>query len=592
MDVPPIIQTSATDRTGNKMSETVISGVTLRIGSWQVFPAGDLLPEAAAEYFSAPEDIPDGKPLVFNDFMSDLATVFPDFKPGTSTAVARTTVHCDTDCRILISAGSDWWMYGFVNGKPFGDTDAIGNGAHPITSLDHFYTVELKAGKNIILFYLKAGLTWSFGVRFFPLPANYPADYRVMQRICQAALPPEFTLLHEPVVHGVSATQAKITTEFSFPVPAMLRLREKNGADCREFRNTVCGQWECSQMHCFTPDGLKANTAYDYEICCRDLLSAEDKVIFSGTFTTFPDRKQVHTFTAFSDLQFPSEIKRKVLCRTLNNTPAKSSDFMVSLGDMASGFADFSMAYFTDFTDILREKGYDRPLVFARGNHELWGEESSLYSNFLGRPYGTFSYGDVFYFVLDTGEDQPRRQSPGHNTQRSYLEKYYREQHDFLAAAIRTPECRNARFRIVLAHACPFEFEFPFYAENIRNFAGEFFYGDDPECRIDLWLCGDVHSPYRYDPAAGEICGMAAGRKRPALPTVNDLRDIRFPVYVNDGPGCAGSDFSAVMVTCGEENISLNCCNEYGQVVDQITVVPGKPFEVKQSDYELLWRNK
>ena len=42
------------------MSETVISGVTLRIGSWQVFPAGDLLPEAAAEYFSAPEDIPDG----------------------------------------------------------------------------------------------------------------------------------------------------------------------------------------------------------------------------------------------------------------------------------------------------------------------------------------------------------------------------------------------------------------------------------------------------------------------------------------------------------------------------------------------------
>ena len=120
----------------------------------------------------------------------------------------------------------------------------------------------------------------------------------------------------------------------------------------------------------------------------------------------------------------------------------------------------------------------------------------------------------------------------------------------------------------------------------------KFFYGDDPLCKIDLWLCGDVHSPYRYDPVAGNIYGPEAGRARPARPTPADWQDIRFPVYVNDGPGYAGADLSVAQVTVDEDAIHVSSYLPDGTIVDQIDIVPGREFIVKHSTYDLLWENK
>lgn len=576
------------------MSGSVINSGNLRISPWKILPGDNISPEEAAKYSISADALDDdmAEELVFKDHLTDLKEIFPDFKPAKSTAIVKCVIESDVSCRVLISAGADWWMHGFINGKPFGDTAVNGNVSHPITSFDHIYQVTLNAGKNTVIFHLQAGITWYFGVQIFPMPQNWPDDYRSLDILCRNIIDRTCKLLHEPVIHGVSTDSARICAEFTYPVLSVLRWRKSGMKEFSESRITLYGQWEYSQMSCFCLNGLDADSSYEYEICCYDEKTAVYTKIFSGEFRTFPAGYLPHTFAAFSDLQVSPALKHQALRDFAANTPLPQADFIASLGDVASGFGNFSAAYFTDFTDILKECNCRQPLEFSRGNHELWGSESTLYSRYLGTPYGAFQYGDVFYIRLDSGEDQPRQERPCHYTQRSHMSEYYRQQHDFLAEVIRTPACRNARYRIVLAHACPFEFEFPFYGKNIRDFAGEFFYGDDPLCKIDLWLCGDVHSPYRYDPVSGKIHGAKTGRARPANPTEADRRDIRFPVYVNDGPGYAGADLSMAAVKVDADGIHICSYLPDGTVVDDIDIVPGREFLVKKSNYELLWENK
>ena len=146
---------------------------------------------------------------------------------------------------------------------------------------------------------------------------------------------------------------------------------------------------------------------------------------------------------------------------------------------------------------------------------------------------------------------------------------------------------KTAKKRIVLAHATPFEWESSYYARNIASFASVF-YGKNPKCAIDLWLCGDIHHPYRFDPVTGELAGALPRKatvRRPCRLTQNDLKNIRFPVYVNDGPRGAGRNFSVTRLESGENFLKLTCTGDDGKIMDEIIIRKGRPFEVKQSIY-------
>ena len=77
-----------------------------------------------------------------------------------------------------------------------------------------------------------------------------------------------------------------------------------------------------------------------------------------------------------------------------------------------------------------------------------------------------------------------------------------------------------------------------------------------------------------------------ATKRRQCKLTENDLRNIHFPVYVNDGPGGAGKSFSATRVVVREDSLLVICTGDDGQEMDRIVIRPGKPFEVLNTTYE------
>ena len=541
-----------------------------------------------ARLYSLPgKELKSAMPLSFVDGMVDLGRL-TRHEPAKSIAVVRGVFEAEDEGDMIIGCGADWWLHGFINGKPFGDTAATGNGSHPIGRLDQLYMARVQKGTNIITFYLRAGNNWHFGVTLLPLQPEFPRNYRIMNRINAFILNGEFRLVRAPLLFDVSTDEANVCVEFSLPAVCGITYTPANGGKSVTRWNKIYGQRDYRQIHHFQLTGLTAGTTYNYEILRQDETAGTETAIFTGQFTTFPANAAEHRFAVFSDTQTPTNIKRQGFEDFIANTPLKEADFIVSLGDMASGFGNFSDAYFTDFIDILKARKITAPLAMVRGNHELWGAESLLYSRFFGRPYGAFTYGDTFYIRLDSGEDQPRKLAPRNVTQKSDFQEYFAEEAAWLEKVIATPECRNAKRRIVLAHATPFELHEKHMANSLEKMLGKLFYGENPLCKIDLWIAGHIHYPMRFDPVAGKVYGDISPKKSFAL-TEKDRQQIRFPVYTNDGPRGGGAEISMLDVTCMENGILIRYILPNGKIVDEVMIRPGREIEVKYSEFKLLW---
>ena len=99
---------------------------------------------------------------------------------------------------------------------------------------------------------------------------------------------------------------------------------------------------------------------------------------------------------------------------------------------------------------------------------------------------------------------------------------------------------------------------------------------------MDLWICGHTHSPFRYDPVTGKIHGAGAGWDVPPP----DARALKFPVYVNDGPGGRGVNLSALELVNDKNGMTLILRDlKSKRVMDHIRIVRGKPIEVIATEF-------
>lgn len=96
----------------------------------------------------------------------------------------------------------------------------------------------------------------------------------------------------------------------------------------------------------------------------------------------------------------------------------------------------------------------DTPLLFVRGNHDDRGPAARLLERFQvttdGRTYYSFAHGPLAGVVLNTGEDKPD-DHPVYAGLGDYV-AFHREQAAWLAAEIRKPQFRRARFRVAFMH--------------------------------------------------------------------------------------------------------------------------------------------
>ena len=510
-----------------------------------------------------------------------------------SRAVIVCEVWCDQDENRNYGIGGDWYYNCYVNGEKVLDCNKSGNVNGFMNPTNFVFPAKLKKGKNhIAIFFRRGNASWYLSFARMPGNAYWPATESQRKTVYRQMFQKTTKILEPPYLMNLSANGCRIGIEFNKPLSIGLHLYAPDGKKSTIW-SLKYGQVAPESNHVFTLDNLKPDTAYKYEIVHLDPAAPVngERLLASGNFRTYPDTQKEHMFYAVNDLQVGSKAVREAFDRIVKSQPEiRKADFLVSLGDVASVIDDFRDVYFDSYISYLRKNhNIIKPLVVTRGNHEYRGAESSRYTDYFGLPYSAFRVGDVFYIVLDVGEDaEPVFKKSSVNVKMlTRTADYFREQRSWLKKMIESPECKTAKYRVVLAHAPPFEFEHKYFSKQLKTMTDGVFYGENPKCKIDLWLCGHTHSPYRYDPVTKKIHGAMPRKTRKSLaPTEWDKKAIRFPVYVCDGPGGAGETLSVIQVKAHDKGFTIKQSSLDGKVLDHVTYTPGKPAQVHQTGYK------
>lgn len=140
--------------------------------------------------------------------------------------------------------------------------------------------------------------------------------------------------------------------------------------------------------------------------------------------------------------------------------------------------------------------GGERPILFARGNHDTRGPAACILPELIptreGKTFFTFRVGDLFGVSLDCGEDKPDGGVEYGGT--VDFEPYRRAETEYLEQVVQSGEWRDAKYRVAICHIpftrsfeAPFDIEQDVYARWVELLN---------EMEIDVLICGHMH---RYD---------------------------------------------------------------------------------------------
>lgn len=510
--------------------------------------------------------------------------------PIRSGALMLCTIHADHDGIFSFSFGIDWWFTAFINGESAVDLGIHGNNG-AVTTLKNIFRMKLNKGANTFAALTnRGGASWNF--TFMPITENtlVNAGPSISTQYYKNLIMKHISLRTAPWVFALSVHNASIGAVFHSEVICGVRYRKKDSPEQQwvEKWTKKFGQKTPEENHIFQLEDLEENTLYEYEILRLNELTPCIEIVAKDSFKTFPEKGCQHSFFALSDLQTNAFARKKLVTDFIQNCNIKNTEFLASLGDIDSDCTDFNAVYFDSYFSILKKLGFEKSIAIVRGNHELRGN-SQIFPRLFGRTYGAFRWGDVYYFILDTGEDKAMHAAMPHlYTVRTDLDEYLMEQKEWLLQEVEKEECKKAKYHIVLAHAAPFAWISAYYAERIALFAKEAFYGENPKCKLDLWLCGDVHTPIRFDPASGEVYGALSNQNKLRYSYAMgemDRENISFPVYINSGPSCSTVDFSLTRVDIREKEMEITMQDPAGNVLDHVLFLKEGGMKVLSSTF-------
>ncbi|MBR7108295.1 MAG: metallophosphoesterase [Lentisphaeria bacterium] len=560
--------------------------INLYAAPWQIYVSSKITQEDAKKISASGNMPPESKKVnIKPGAVFHLAKISGRIKKGTPLrAIAFTTINSPADEERFIGAGADWYFTCYINGEKVLSTEPGGNEFFRISSYNHIGKVKLKKGANhVTLFIRPLVYQWKFAFRLMPDLKMLPVHRADRDRMIAQMFPPANPgLLRKELLHQLSTDSAAISCEFGTPTICGIRFRSASAPE-KLLWNTISGKRVVKKIHRFFLSGLKPDTAYTYDIVKLDTNTAKIIPVSSGSFKTAPETGVRHRFIATGDTQISPDERKKTVASMLALPEGKSADFFVSLGDVTSTFVTFAPNYFDSYLDILHQNKFFKPVVMVKGNHEYRGNETEVYNDHFGRSYYTFRHGEVFYIVLDTGEGADTIWKPGNHLLWTDTTQLFEEQIKFLERVISSPACKNAKYRIVLAHASPFKFHAHYYAQSVRKLAEKFFFGTDPRCKIDLWLCGHVHYVSRFDPATDTAYTSRATPYKAKHYSAEDLKEINFTVITNDGPGRGKVRTSVTAVEVTPEGLAVKIMTPEGKVIDESFIRKGKPHEVKST---------
>ena len=351
------------------------------------------------------------------------------------------------------------------------------------------------------------------GLRFNMLRRRANArEYQSWGELVDWALEPyRFGIFHiktlpEEVAHGprnsqVSSQASSVSWETAGVVKSTFSYRKGSSGKFISIPVTSTGKFHRVRLEKLTP-----GTLYQYKI-------SGDENIYS--LTTLDPKEAEFSFAFTSDIHGNSALLQQHLTAPV----VQKADIFFLAGDLLTGISGHYSCY-NGFSDTVSDCWKKNSYCF-RGNHEYRGIPAPFLQ--LTDPFGNISYGaflhkGTYFLYLDSG-DGKMLDTP-----------YMKQQLKFVEKAVASPEFRNARFRILLAHH-PLITDRSWSSPEMTALYNVIKM-QKAEKMIDLYLCGHKHSYNRL--LAGE------SKLHSTNPRFNDLTvsaSYPFPLLINDRSG-------------------------------------------------------
>lgn len=304
---------------------------------------------------------------------------------------------------------------------------------------------------------------------------------------------PAYTVVHGPFLSAPDGDSMQISWETAGLVPSFLEYREKGSAAAPERLSSGSshGILYHTASHRVHLTGLKPGTEYEYRIFALKPVVLEP--VSTGVERSFvmPEKgKSDFSFFCITDIHSDVEYVRRAMALP----EAGKADFIALLGDNLSHAAGREALYdgvVDPIAGAAADGKRDKPLVFVRGNHEQLGayagEFFTVMGHHSGKSYYSFSWGSVFFIVLDSGGD-----SLDYDEGIMFNNRVEREkQREFLEETIKSQACLEADFRVLMVHIPPTK-------KDPRIAYGEVYKMTEPlrnaAVKVDIALCGHIHA--------------------------------------------------------------------------------------------------
>jgi predicted phosphodiesterase len=266
------------------------------------------------------------------------------------------------------------------------------------------------------------------------------------------------------------------------------------------------GLKDVSIIHSVRLGNLKPATCYRYKIHAQQVRGSHRRKIKTSNkaVTAFPElstlqfstgdtsKSEKISFVMVNDIHARNDLLEDLLIKG----DYQSADFIFFNGDMVNNIQGEAQ-FFDGFMDTaIRMFAKQKPLYYARGNHETRGPYAWAFPKYFKSPSGKLYYllrrGPICFLVLDGGDSKP---DPAIGTDGMAAFVQYRDAEcEWIKEAMKSEAFLNASFKVAILHIPPIG---NWYSE--KEMASKFI----PilnEANIDVMLCGHLHKYLHQQP--------------------------------------------------------------------------------------------
>lgn len=346
-----------------------------------------------------------------------------------------------------------------------------------------------------------------------------------------------------PYLQDITENEATIVWETNLPGIGWVETAPDDGthfyaSERPKYYDSALGIKTVGTLHKVTITGLSPDTRYRYRVFTREVTSRQGSKAYYGnvastqvykvtplSFTTAKADVGGFKFVVMNDIHGNGELFNDLI----GTEDMETVDFYIFNGDMVSSMnekntiADGFLKY---ASPALSSGKSGKHFYMNRGNHETRGIYAPDFLKYFktpgGKVYYTFIYGDVFFLILDSGEDKPDNDIEYYGL--ADFDSYRENEKEWLEKVVTSVDFKSAKYRIALMHMPPVG-ERGWHGPNEVK---RLFLPVLNEAGIDLMLCGHTHN-YAFHPANSE------GNK--------------FPIIINDNETAASVSISDTGIT-------------------------------------------